>query len=69
MVEDTKKREPAKRTLSRRSYLTLQAMADGAGAMMAIEAVSSTAIEHPEWNMEEEKTWTEWEKELGPWVR
>ena len=32
---------------------------------MAQEAVASTAIEHPEWDMEELRTWAEWEKVDG----
>lgn len=30
--------------------------------VMATEAVASTAIEHPEWDLEETKTWAQWEK-------
>jgi hypothetical protein len=29
---------------------------------MAVEAVATTAIEHPEWDMTETKTWFEWEQ-------
>jgi hypothetical protein len=42
-------------------YLLMKAMENGAGPFLALEAVSSTAIEHPEWDMEEKKTWKEWE--------
>lgn len=52
--------------LSRRQYLLIKAMEpiDGQPVhwAVAMEAVSSTAIEHPEWDMNEEKTWAEWEK-------
>jgi hypothetical protein len=51
--------------MSRRKYLVLSAMARGVGMFTAIEAVSSTAIEHPEWDMDEEREWVEWEKLLG----
>lgn len=48
--------------MSRRRYLTLKAVMDGASIFVAMEAVSSTAIEHPEWDMAEERTWQQWEK-------
>lgn len=47
--------------LSRRQYLVIKALEAGASVFVAIEAVSSVAIEHPEWNMTEEKTFAEWE--------
>jgi hypothetical protein len=47
----------------RKRYLLIQALMTGTDIFTATEAVSSTAIEHPEWDMEEEKTWEEWEKE------
>ena len=47
--------------VSRRQYLTLKTMLDGVAWYMAIEAVATTAIEHPEWDMDEEKSWKEWE--------
>lgn len=48
--------------MTRRHYLTLKAMNDtNCGIVLAIEAVASTAIEHPEWDMNEVKTWDEWE--------
>lgn len=28
----------------------------------AVEAVNSTAIEHPEWDLDERRTFDEWEK-------
>lgn len=45
---------------TRRQYLTLRLCMDGANIWEAIEAIASTAIEHPEWDMDEEKTWHEW---------
>ncbi len=50
------------RRITRRSYLQAQAILHGASVFVAIEAVASTAIEHPEWDMDEKRTWTEWEK-------
>lgn len=50
--------------VSRRFYMVAVAC-DGADVWTAVEAVSSTAIEHPEWDMDEMKTWAEWEAELG----
>lgn len=47
--------------ISRASYLTIQAMhVGGADVFTALEAVASTAIEHPDWDMDEERTWVEW---------
>jgi hypothetical protein len=47
---------------SRRQWLTRQAILGGAPVFLAIEAVASVAIEHPDWNMDEEKTWADWER-------
>lgn len=46
--------------LTRRQYLLYNAVMRGAPILAAVEAVSSTAIEHPEWDMDEKKTWLEW---------
>jgi hypothetical protein len=48
--------------LTRRGYLIMKAMQDGTDMLLASEAVASVAIEHPEWDMEEKRTWTEWEE-------
>lgn len=48
--------------MTRRAYLMFKAMEDGAGPFVAAEAVSSTALEHPEWDMDEERSWDEWEQ-------
>lgn len=47
--------------MTRRRYLIIQALISGAGLFATSEAVASTALEHPEWDMEETKTWKEWE--------
>lgn len=47
---------------TRRQWLVINTLLDGASFWAAVEAVSSTAIEHPEWDMDEERTWEEWEK-------
>ena len=50
------------RQYTRREWLTRHAILAGASAVLAIEAVSSTALEHPEWDMDgETKTMAEWE--------
>jgi hypothetical protein len=54
--------------LSRRSYLTLKARQPSQHTFplpffMAVEAVAAMAIEHPEWDMDETKTWNQWEKQ------
>ena len=49
--------------ISRRAYLVMKLVATRkANVFMAMEAVSSTALEHPEWDMAETRTWEEWEK-------
>lgn len=45
---------------TRRQYLRTQVILHGAPLFMAEEAVSSVAIEHPEWDMDETRTWNEW---------
>jgi hypothetical protein len=48
---------------TRRTYLVLKAMENtGCDFFAAVEAVSTTAIEHPEWDMQEAHSWIEWEK-------
>ena len=50
---------------TRRQYLTYRTILDGAHMMLAVEAVATTALEHPEWDMDgEERTWVEWERQL-----
>jgi hypothetical protein len=47
--------------LTLRTYLTLCAMRDVECSMaLAMEAVSSVAIEHPQWDMDERRTYAEW---------
>lgn len=50
----------AEALFTRRRWLTCQAMLAGANIWLAVEAVATTAIEHPEWDMDEERTWAEW---------
>jgi Uma2 family endonuclease len=52
--------EPVEK-ITRRNYLFIKASMAGADPFLAVEVVSSTAIEHPEWDMDEKKTWAEWE--------
>jgi hypothetical protein len=53
--------------LTRRRYLLMKACMSvppreaTAFAFIAAEAVATTAMEHPEWDMDEERTWAEWE--------
>lgn len=49
-----------KKMWTRRQYMTAQAILHGANVFVAPEAVSSVALEHPEWDMNEQKTWNEW---------
>lgn len=55
--------------VSRRGYLILRAMEYGADIFTATEAVATTAIEHPEWDMSEERTLSEWDASEHPSVR
>lgn len=49
------------RTYTRREWLTRQAILNGHAPHLAKEAVSSTALDHEEWDMDERKTMAEWE--------
>jgi hypothetical protein len=48
-------------TITRRQYLIRVAILNGASWMLAAEGVDSTAMEHPEWDMEETHTEEEWQ--------
>lgn len=49
-------------TYSYRMWLAINTMqSTGTDIFTALEAVSSVAIEHPEWDLEKRKTWEEWE--------
>lgn len=50
--------------IKRREYLFMAAIDAGAGIFGASEAVATTALAHPEWDMDEMKTWPEWEREM-----
>jgi hypothetical protein len=56
--------------ITRRQFLIEQTLFQAAlsgcpiTGFMAIEAVDSTAIEHPEWNMLERKPRKEWQEDL-----
>lgn len=52
----------AAETYTRRQYLMYRLIMDGTPAVAATEAVTSTAAEHPEWDMDEEHTFAEWEE-------
>ncbi len=50
--------------ISRRSYLVIQAcLKTGANIFEANEAVASTALEHPDWDLDERKPWRDWARE------
>ncbi len=58
---------PVQEKMTRRLWLIIQVMmARGGDWFLAVEAVDSTALAHPEWDMAEERTWAEWEKEKAP---
>jgi len=52
---------------TRRQYMTRKLLMTYPGSVSmgtAIEAVSSTALSHKDWDMDEERTWAEWETAL-----
>jgi hypothetical protein len=65
MKRTVKRPEVRAMRITRRRYLLIKAMAAGGGPFLAAEAVASTAIEHPEWDMEEKRTFDEWERGRG----
>jgi len=46
-----------------RQYLIYAAAMNGGDVLIAAEAVSSWALDHPEVDMDESMTWAEWEQE------
>jgi hypothetical protein len=62
---DEKRTGPLVVVMSRRQWLFFRALRADASASVfeAWEAVSSTAIEHPEWDMEETRTMSDWDRE------
>lgn len=65
-VGDAIRREPLDGVFTRRQYMTRKLlMSGGVSVFTAIEAVSSTALAHKEWDMDEQHTWPEWEARLG----
>ena len=52
---------PRERGVTLRTYLAVQVMdATGCSVAVALEAVSSTFIEHPETDLSEKRTWQDW---------
>lgn len=51
---------------TRRDYLRLMAMAEGVPWPLTDEAVATTALAHPEWDMDERRTLSCWLVELPP---
>jgi hypothetical protein len=57
------KRPTEPEPMTRRTYLQYRALMAGAAWPLAMEAVASVAIEHPEWDMDDEAhTFSEWEQ-------
>jgi hypothetical protein len=50
---------------TRRQYMTRRLLLDGVDMWAAIELVSSIAMAHPDWDMDERHTWSEWEAMKG----
>ena len=49
------------RTLTRREHLEFTTMLRVPDLFAAREAVASVALAHPEWDMDERRTWEGWE--------
>lgn len=49
--------------ITRRAYLMRKMMMEGVQSFQVAEAISTVALDHPDWDMDEIKTWTEWEKQ------
>lgn len=64
-VQSLNRRAMPRDLMKMRTYLMVKAMEGGTHPLMAMEAVYSTALEHPEWNLDEERTWEEWEQQDG----
>ena len=47
------------------TYLTVKACQAGGAFWVVQEAVASTALAHPAWNLTEKKAFAEWEREAG----
>lgn len=45
-----------------RQYLLMDLLADGVDWSIAMEAIHSTAIEFPDWDLDEKRTWAEWDQ-------
>lgn len=55
--------EPALPLITRRTYLMVSTMdRTNCSYFAAAEAVSSVAIEHPDWDLDEQRSWQEWER-------
>lgn len=50
-------------TMSRQTFLLIQANLSGGSFWVNAEAVNSVILSHPEWDRTETKTWEEWEAE------
>lgn len=61
-MKQTTTKDAAEQTFTRRQFLIYQTIIEtDAPWMQAYEAVASTALAHPEWDMDEEMTWAEWQ--------
>lgn len=49
--------------ITRRGFLILKAMAEtGLPYSVASDAVRQVEVEHPAWDLDEKRTWSEWER-------
>jgi hypothetical protein len=57
-TEDDEKARQA--TYTRRQFMEYSRIMEGEPGWTARQAVATAALEHPDWELEEEMTWAEW---------
>lgn len=50
----------AGKRVTRRQFLIFRSVERGAAPFLAEEAVANTALAHPEWDMNEKRSWDDW---------
>lgn len=49
--------------VTRQTYLWTKALERGEYLVLAIQQAADLALEHPEWDMNERRTWAAWEEQ------
>ncbi len=67
MASEQGEEQARRRTYTRRQFMEYRrVMDDGQPCWVAQEAVTTAALEHPDWDLDEEMTWAEWEEREHP---